>query len=212
MPKGKQSKQEQVKTPEVVDKKIKKGKKAKANDEPAEQSASQPQSPIKKGKKQPQEKKPKATKDRFNKLYYPETPNQQFPNQLQENVINVIASYGTSAPLKDITNNLTLFYTNEVEEQAVHSFLAQAEESGIIYERSGQYHVANELIPPQPQPKQVVSQSIEQEPLPLQVNESAVKQPQDHEQIDFEDQIQNQQSEKKEVINENDENQNLFDN
>ncbi|CAD8108482.1 unnamed protein product [Paramecium primaurelia] len=211
MPKGKQTKQEQVKQTEVVDKKIKKGKKAKANDEPVEQPASPPQSPIRKGKKQQQEKKPKATKERFNKLYYPETPNQQFPNQLQQNVINVIASFGTSAPLKDITNNLNLFYTNQIEEQVVHNFLAQAEETGIIYERSGQYHVAQELVPPQPQPKQVVSQNIEQEALPLQGIESAVKQHLDNDQIDFEDQIQNQVSEKKDVINDNDDHQNLFD-
>ncbi|CAD8045050.1 unnamed protein product [Paramecium primaurelia] len=211
MPKGKQTKQEQVKQTEVVDKKIKKTKKTKVNDEPVEKSVSPPQSPIKKGKKQQQEKKPKVTKERFNKLYYPETPNQQFPNELQQNVINVIASFGTSTTLKDITNNLSLFYTNTVEEQTVHKFLAQAEESGIIYERSGQYHISQELIPPQPQPKLVVTQNIEQEALPLQGIESAAKQPLDNDQIDFEDQIQNQVSEKKDVINDNDENH-LFDN
>ncbi|CAD8179606.1 unnamed protein product [Paramecium octaurelia] len=214
MAKGKQTKQEQAKQVEVVDKKIKKTKKTKGNDEPADQPESPPQSPVKKGKKQTQEKKPKATKDRFNKLYYPEVPSSQFPDQLQQNVINVIASFGASAALKEITNNLGLFYTNAVEEQTVHNFLAQAEESGIIYERAGQYHVAQELIPPQPQPKQVVvvSQSIEQEPLPQQAVESAAKQPLDNDQIDFEDQIQNQVSEKKEGINENEDHQNLFEN
>ncbi|CAD8119674.1 unnamed protein product [Paramecium sonneborni] len=211
MAKGKQVKQEQVKQIEVVDKKVKKGKKTKVNDEPVDQPVSPPQSPVKKGKKQQQEKKVKATKERFNKLYYPEVPNQQFPNQLQENVINVIASFGTSVPLTDITNNLSLFYTNSIEEQTVHNFLAQAEENGIIYERSGQYHVSQELIPPQPQTKQVVSQSIEQEVLQQQLIESAVKQQQlDHDQIDFEDQIQNQVSEKKDFLNDNDENPNSF--
>ncbi|CAD8124313.1 unnamed protein product [Paramecium sonneborni] len=211
MAKGKQTKQEQVKQVEVVDKKIKKGKKTKVIDEPVEQPASPPQSPVKKGKKQQQEKKPKATKERFNKLYYPEVPNEQFPNQLQRNVINVISSFGTSAPLKDITNNLSLFYTNSVNEQVVHNFLAQAEESGIIYERSGQYHVSQELIPSKPQPKQVVSQSVEQEVQPQQGIESAVKQQLDNDQIDFEDQNQNLVSEKKdEALNDNDENQIMF--
>ncbi|CAK65498.1 unnamed protein product (macronuclear) [Paramecium tetraurelia] len=221
MAKGKQTKQEQAKQVEVVDKKIKKAEEQLMmnqliNLHPLLNLLLKKEKSKHKIKNQrPQKTDSVLHYSSLDKLYYPEAPSSQFPDQLQQNVINVIASFGASAALKEITNNLSLFYTNAVEEQTVHNFLAQAEESGIIYERSGQYHVAQELIPPEPQPKQevvAVPQTIEQEPLPQQVIESAVKQPLDNDQIDFEDQIQHQASEKKEVINDNPDHQDLFDN
>ncbi|CAD8079858.1 unnamed protein product [Paramecium primaurelia] len=84
---------------------------------------------------------------KFNKLFYPNEPNQLFPHQLQENIIKIIKSFGISTNIKHIINNLCLFYQNPIDEKIFENYLAYAEENGIIYERQGQYFVSQELIP-----------------------------------------------------------------
>ncbi|CAD8193235.1 unnamed protein product [Paramecium octaurelia] len=93
-------------------------------------------------KKETQQIKDISQTDKYDKLFYPNEPNQVFPNQLQENIIKIIASFGKSTNIKHIMNNLCLFYKNAIDQQIFSKYLAYAEENGIIYERQGQYFVS----------------------------------------------------------------------
>ncbi|CAD8179366.1 unnamed protein product [Paramecium octaurelia] len=82
----------------------------------------------------------------YNQEFYPEVPNLSFPNQLLDCIIKVICSFGNSAKHNQITKNLSLFYTNEVQEELVNFILAESEESGTIYELEGKFKVTSALI------------------------------------------------------------------
>ncbi|CAD8185841.1 unnamed protein product [Paramecium pentaurelia] len=89
----------------------------------------------------------KSHSDKFDKLFYPNEPNQLFPHLLQENIIKIIKSFGMSTNIKHIINNLCFFYQNPIDQKIFENYLSYAEENGIIYERQGQYFVSQELIP-----------------------------------------------------------------
>ncbi|CAD8115969.1 unnamed protein product [Paramecium primaurelia] len=88
----------------------------------------------------------KKIRQPYNQGYYPDVPNLQFPNQLIDCLIKVICSFGNSAKLNQIIKNLSLFYTNEIQEEVVNLVFAESEETGAIYELEGKFKVTNALI------------------------------------------------------------------
>ncbi|CAD8102758.1 unnamed protein product [Paramecium sonneborni] len=88
----------------------------------------------------------KKIRQPYNQGYYPDSPNLQFPNQLLDSLIKVICSFGNSAKLSQIIKNLSLFYSNEIQEEVLNLVLAESEESGTIYELDGKFKVTNGLI------------------------------------------------------------------
>ncbi|CAD8073993.1 unnamed protein product [Paramecium primaurelia] len=88
----------------------------------------------------------KKIRSPYNEGYYPQVPNLQFPDQLVDCLIKVICSFGNNAKHNQIIKNLSLYYTDEVQEEVVNFTLAESEETGTIYELDGKFKVTDTLI------------------------------------------------------------------
>ncbi|CAK84074.1 unnamed protein product (macronuclear) [Paramecium tetraurelia] len=139
--------QQQPAQQQPIQKNIKKIKQAPSEERIIERKPS-PQQLLEKRtrREQQQQSVKKKIRQPYNQGFYPEVPNLQFPNQLLDCLVKVICSFGNSAKLTQIIKNLSLFYTNEVQEEVVNLVLAESEESGAIYELEAKFKVTNALI------------------------------------------------------------------